>query len=309
MTTLATGMDEFRTPGPLTDLSLHTDHLGDLPPDIPGLVGFVQGLLLHRAWAPAYGVTPTPERERERDEGLRGAAAMLDRVLALDPRPLSQARAPAARMTANCRHFAALLTALLRHQGVPARSRCGFASYFEAGRYVDHWVCEYWHEEQRRWQLVDAQIDEAQRKITGMDFDPLDAPRDRFLVAGEAWRRCRTGDADPARFGIAHMWGLWFIGGDLRLDVAALQKIEMLPWDMWGVKIPEQGDAAPEDLALLDRAAELSVIADAGALAALRDVYADPRLRVPDELLARASREDAGAGTSANPLAGTKETQ
>lgn len=295
------GLDGFRAPGPLTDLGPHAERLREVPAQVPQLVAVVQGLLLHRAWAQAYGVSTGPERLR--DEGLRGAAAMLDRVLALDPRPLTEARPPADRMIANCRHFAVLLTALLRHQGVPARARCGFAAYFENGRFVDHWVCEYWHEERECWLLADAQLDELQRRATGVAFNPLDVPRDRFFVAGEAWRRCRDGDADPSRFGIAHMWGLWFIGGDLRLDVAALQRIEMLPWDVWGVRLPEEGAAAHEDLVLLDRAAGLSVQPDAQALSELRRLYDDPRLRVPDELLARATREDAAGGVTINPLA------
>ena len=31
-------------------------------------------------------------------------------------------------------------------QGMPARARCGFGAYFEKGKYVDHWVTEYWNE-------------------------------------------------------------------------------------------------------------------------------------------------------------------
>ena len=30
--------------------------------------------------------------------------------------------------------------------GVPARARCGFGAYFEKGKFVDHWVTEYWNE-------------------------------------------------------------------------------------------------------------------------------------------------------------------
>jgi hypothetical protein len=31
-------------------------------------------------------------------------------------------------------------------------------------------------------------------------MDPLDVPRDRFLVAGEAWQACRNNEADPETF-------------------------------------------------------------------------------------------------------------
>jgi hypothetical protein len=56
--------------------------------------------------------------------------------------------------------------------------------------------------------LVDAQIDDRQRELFRVTFDRLDVPRDRFLVAGDAWRACRNG-ADPMTFGVAgtEMWG------------------------------------------------------------------------------------------------------
>ena len=102
---------------------------------------------------------------------------------------------------------------MLRAHGVPARARCGFGAYFEKGKFIDHWVSEYWNAAQRRWILVDAQLDERQRELFRIAFDPQDVPRDRFLVAGDAWRRCRAGEADPQAFGILDMHGLWFIAG------------------------------------------------------------------------------------------------
>ncbi|MFI5014475.1 MAG: hypothetical protein ACHQAY_19250 [Hyphomicrobiales bacterium] len=57
--------------------------------------------------------------------------------------------------------------------------------------------------------LVDAQIDELQRAKLSPDFDLLDVPRDRFLIAGDAWAQRRADEADPAAFGIFGMRGLW----------------------------------------------------------------------------------------------------
>ena len=92
-------------------------------------------------------------------------------------------------------------------QGVAARARCGFGAYFEKGKFIDHWVTEYWNESQQRWVLVDAQLDQRQRELFGIAFDPLDVPRDQFLVAGDAWQLCRGGKADPGAFGILDMHG------------------------------------------------------------------------------------------------------
>jgi len=87
-----------------------------------------------------------------------------------------------ARLIVVCRHFTVLFAALLRETGIPARGRCGFGTYFRSGRFVDHWVCEYWNAPEARWVLVDAFIAAEQREKLRPDFNPLDVPRDRFVV-------------------------------------------------------------------------------------------------------------------------------
>lgn len=63
--------------------------------------------------------------------------------LALDPAPLSVAREPEKRVIGTCRQFAVRSCALLRYRGIPARVRCGFATYFQSGKGLDHWSTEY----------------------------------------------------------------------------------------------------------------------------------------------------------------------
>ena len=115
-------------------------------------------------------------------------------------------------------------------------------------------MCEVWDEARDVWRLVDAQIDAVQRDALPIAFDPLDVPRTQFLVAGDAWQRCRRGGADPQQFGILDLRGLWFVRGNLVRDLAAMAKRELLPWDGWGLMATrEDGDA--EEMALLDRVA------------------------------------------------------
>ncbi len=272
-------LDFYTRPAAMTEPGGHAAAFAALPHGLAALCRVAQGLYIHEHIAENYGVTLSDGRRA--DVHLRRTGERLDRLLARDGRPLSAVRPPAERLTANCRHYSVLLVAALRTQGVPARARCGFATYFESGRYVDHWVCEVWDAEQGRWRLVDAQLDERQRELFGIDFDVLDVPRDRFVIAGDAWTRCRAGAADPAQFGILDMAGLWFIAGNLVRDVAALNNLEMLPWDVWGA-MPQPGEPiADDDLALFDRLATLTHDPDA-AFAGLRAVYeGDERLRVP----------------------------
>lgn len=288
----------YRQPGPFTTLGEHAALVDALPADVASLAATVQGLLIHRFWARAYGTTIDEARERE--QGLHGAEAMLSRALALDVSPLAQARTPGHRVTVICRHFAVLLSAFLRHKGIAARARCGFASYFERGKYVDHWVCEYYDAERGRWTLVDAQIDALQRAAIRPDFDPLDVPRERFWVAGQAWQRGRAGEADPLLFGIADMWGLGYISGNVLHDVAALNNVELLPWEPFGLGVhpPDERDAATiDDIAALSVSGRDDDVAALRALCARRD-----DLRVPDTLIATALASDASGPAAGNPL-------
>jgi len=251
-------LEFYATPGPMTEPGAMAPLLSDLPRDVGALVRVVQGLLLHVFWAGRYGVDLDEARQSEVQ--IRPLAAKLDRIVELDPRPLSQPREPARRLVGNCRDFSLLLVGLLRHQGVPARARCGFGRYFEPDHYEDHWVGEYWNAAAGRWVLVDAQMDALQRGVLELPFDPLDVPRDQFITGGHAWQLCRTGQADPEAFGIHDMHGLWFVRGNLVRDVAALNKIELLPWDSWGLVTVEGSDEAlsAADLAALDEMAVLS---------------------------------------------------
>ncbi|HEV2473921.1 MAG TPA: transglutaminase-like domain-containing protein, partial [Chthonomonadales bacterium] len=194
---------------------------------------------------------------------------------------LTVRRPPNRRLAGNCRDFATMLCAMLRHQGVPARVRYGFATYFEPDYFTDHVVCEYWNEGKKRWVVVDAQVDEAQHEAYQVTIDTCDVSSASFVVASKAWHMYRTGEADPALFGIfpGGPGGESFIRSGLARDLAALNKLELLCQDAWGLGDLE-GGLSEDDLALLDRIANLSL--SEHDLAELRVVYEnDNRLRVP----------------------------
>jgi len=268
----------FATPGPLTDLGAHASRVRELPEALPELCRVVQGLVVHPFLAHLYGLAPQGVRQDELET--RAASEMVERMLALDARPLGEARSPERRLVGNCRHFTVLLCAFLRARGVPARARCGFGAYFDPSSFVDHWVCEVWDEARGSWRLVDAQLDARQREAFGIRFDPLDVPRTQFVVAGEAWQQCRSGRADPERFGILDLRGLWFVRGNLVRDLAARAKRELLPWDGWGL-MARRDDSDAAELALLDRVAELTLAGDERHAELLKLQDSEPGLRVP----------------------------
>ncbi|MFQ6100040.1 MAG: transglutaminase domain-containing protein [Anaerolineae bacterium] len=279
-------LEYYARPGIMTDPGEHAELFNGLPAEIPALCQVVQGLLLHIFWAERHGVELSEERKQE--VNVRQVSHMLAHIREMDDHPLTVERSLDKKLVGNCRDFSTLLCAMLRHQGVPARARCGFGAYFEPGHYEDHWVCEYWNAEEKRWALADTQLNEFQQETLKIAFDTYDVPRDQFLVGGKAWQMCRAGQADPDSFGILDMHGMWFIRGNLVRDLVSLNKIEILPWDHWGLMSKEEQDLSAEDMALLDRIAELTVAVatDDGAFHEVCALYeTDARLHKPSDWL------------------------
>ena len=70
-------------------------------------------------------------------------------------------------------------------------------------------------------------------------------------------------------------------GGDFIRDVASLNKMELLPWDSWGMMRSRDEDITQDDKAFLDRLAELTA-GDVPEISKVRTLYeGDPRLKVP----------------------------
>jgi hypothetical protein len=277
-----TSLSYFAQHGKMTHPGVYASSYAELPSDIPTLVHMVQGLIVHVFWAERYGLKLTPTRQAEVQ--LRSMERRLARAFEMDPAPLNVERSLEKKIVGNCRDFSLTLASLLQTRGIPARPRCGFGAYFLPDHYEDHWVCEYWNEPERRWVLVDAQLDDFQQGALGIAFDALDVPRDQFLVGGAAWEMCRSGGSDPELFGIFDMHGIDFVKGNLIRDVAALNKVELLPWDCWGLILAETASLPPDDLSLLDRLASVTRD-DVPDFDAVRQLYdSEPRLRVGESI-------------------------
>jgi len=266
----------FTQQGPISTPGAYAHLFDNLATGIAELCKLVQGTMIHVFWAERYGLRLSPERQSEVQ--LRWLERRLARTLELDSRPLTESRPLNRKIVGNCRDFTLLLTSILRQQGIPARARCGFGAYFLPDHYEDHWVAEYWNADQGRWVLVDAQLDEFQCKTMQVPFDPLDVPRDQFITGGAAWQMCRSGQTDPEKFGIFDMHGLWFVRGNFVRDVAALSKVELLPWDCWGLINGKDASISTADWAFLDHLAELTR-GDVPDFEKVRKLYeSDPRL-------------------------------
>lgn len=235
-------VEYFAVAGPRTDLAGHFDRIASLPADPSALAEIVRGVLLHNWTAATAGIELLEHRDGMK---IFDAASTIERILAIDPGPLGQERPPPKRLIGYCYHFALVHTALLRSKGVPARARCGFANYFDDGKWIDHWVTEYWDGGQ--WCLNDSQI--------GLDK----LSHDDFRNGVRAWQLCRAGDANAADHGNGELWGWDELRGSLVNDVGALNKVEVGDWDWCEMLEVEPLDQPHHDVdTLLDAVAELA---------------------------------------------------
>lgn len=249
--------------------------------DIREVVDVVQGLLIYDVMAqPFYGVDLPPEQMETIHE--RDTARLLAVAQSVDGRPLDEARPPAHRVGARCHIFSRLTVTFLRAAGVPARARCGFGGYFRPGWFEDHWVAEYWNPAANSWQMVDAQLDATWRRMLDFKGDRYDITTTEFLTAGSAWQAWRRGDLESSRCGLSAIneHGAHWIAGNLRLDLAALNKVEMLPWDVWGAGWKPGEEPSGEQLALFDAVAGLTTDPDARLDEVRAKFESDPSLHM-----------------------------
>lgn len=253
----------FATPGPMTDLSAcPPEAFAGLPDNISDLMKAVRRCVV--------AFLPLPEGRN--DTHIRPAAEMVERILELDPSPLTEARPPERRFIGNCRHFATLTCALLRRTGKPARVRAGFAGYFEPDTWVDHWIIEYWSPPRVRWIRVDPQYGDRWFQMRDPHETSESVVRTSFLSGGQTWLRCRSGelDADRCKMGGVN-WGIGEVRGSVMYDFAALNQDEMLPWDVWGqmeAGYRNETDAAYDELLDL-----ISATTTTGDFDAIRELY------------------------------------
>ena len=266
----------YSVPGPLTDLSeVRPEVLETAAAEPVAICALVPSLVIQPHEAEALGVPA--QRLAERD--VRSAAGLVNALLAVNAVSLGIPREPACRVVGTCRHFSVLACALLRHRGIPARARCGFATYFQPGDGLDHWVIEYRQDGGSRWTRLDVEYLGKELPV-----DPADLRPGEFLTGGEAWAAHRQGRIDAAHFGVygTQNWGPAEIRGNAVRDLAALNKVEMLPWDEWGrMKASYRGETGADYDDLMDAIAAVTAADHADAVA---DLYCSQDLEVPAEL-------------------------
>lgn len=194
-------------------------------------------------------------------------ARWIDRILDLDQQrhgvPLTDPRPAVERVQGCCRDHSLLCLGMLRHHGIPARSRVGFADYLRPDSRVDHVVVEAWLN--GRWVRFDPELTGPGGRVRHPHDIPI-GDESPFTTAATAWIAHRQRGESIEDLGVPIPEGTFggepFVLTYLIMDVAHRFGDELLLWDSWGAMPEPDGNSC--DVTLGDLLAELLDRADSG---------------------------------------------
>ena len=251
---------------PYSDPGRYADLVAGLPSDPPALSEVARNLIVH--YRASGHELPGESRN---DINARWLEATIELDQGRHPTPLTTARPVTERVQGCCRDHTLFCVGVLRSQGIPARSRVGFAGYFLDGWHHDHVIVEAWLG--GRWQRFDSEVEAPNPALPSpMDIEPCEAGGTGFVTAAQAWLGYRNGDIDPEIYGVDPsvplIRGERFVFDEVIYEVAHRFGDELLLWDAWG-RIGEPGQpVAEDDAAWIDEVATLLVAADSGDIVA-----------------------------------------
>lgn len=278
-------LDFYVAQGKFTDPGTAGEWIDAVPAELRVVREAAARLVFH-SWAYGDVTEHGFPADRLAETEFRYADLMLDLARRLNPAPPQVERATTERVLGSCRDHTVLFLAIARRKKIPARARTGFADYLIPGWWLDHTIPEVWDATEQRWRLVEPEFEEGY--ATPGEDSPLpllDMPRNRFLTGPRAWQMCRAGEADPERFVAApgvdrpslRVWP--FLAHNVVFDLAALNKHEMLGWDLWGML----DTIEPPSTAVFERIDRLAAVLSDPALTVdrIQAEFADEAVRVP----------------------------
>jgi hypothetical protein len=271
---------------PVTDPGAAAAAIDELPDELASLREACSQLVFHYRAGGDFAANGVPA-QRMAEIDTRYADAMLATVLERGEPSLARHRAAADRLVGCCRDATVFFLALARHKGIPARARVGFAAYIRPGWLIDHVVAEVWDVAEGRWRLVDPEMDGGWTpQVGGQQVSWLDLAPDQFVTGPRAWRAARDGSSDAGRYVVAPeldipgLRGWPYLAHNAIHDLAALNKIEMLLWDIWGMELGHDVEVPQPDVAMLDEVCAVTADADVSP-GVLAELGQRPELRVP----------------------------
>ena len=271
--------DYYRQQSLITNPGCYAHCFDELPDDPALLCEITRNVLTHFLDVEENNISSLRLAELD----LRFIDKMLAQLFKLHSAALQQTRSKETKLIGSCRDFSLLLCAMLRHKQIPARIRFGFSTFHIPGFHHDQVLLEYWDDTKKSWCLADPRINEKfikKYKLAANTFSH-NIPYEIFLTAGQAWQLCRTKKMNPHRFGTGlknRISGWKFIRNKLIQDLAALNKMELLSWDCWGIMLDDHQE---ESVELLDYIASLTSQSEMD-IEKINEVYAHDSLKVPE---------------------------
>ena len=155
------------------------------------------------------------------DDILLTAPAITAELFRQDKRGFIKNREIKDKIVITCRYVAVLIASILKAKRIPCRVRSGFASYFRTdGKYVDHWIIEYYDKKQGKWIICDPDPKSGETHINMNKKD--------FGWIAKMWLDVRSGKEDINKFihGSASQ-GLNILAYTLFFDFHALMNDEI----------------------------------------------------------------------------------
>ncbi|MBQ9834240.1 MAG: hypothetical protein IJO33_03510 [Bacilli bacterium] len=182
------------------------------------------------------------------DDILLTAPAMMAELFRQDERGLTNSRKVEDMIIVTCRYVSVLTASILKAKGYSVRVRSGFAPWIRDNEACDHWICQYYNEEEARW--VDYDVDE----------EIHDDPTKKLIMAAESWLDVRSGKKDCSYFVHgSRLRGLPMLARSLFFDFHALMndEISYLFFPTYIDTDEEFFKLSPDDLKELDDLATL----------------------------------------------------
>ena len=208
-------LDFYRQFSPFTDPGEYAYLYKNLPDSLPELCKLIRSQFIHPfAELPQYREQIPKERWNEM-MNYPTVKSILKGLVTYNPAGLIYNRKPEDRLVLGCPQNAILLASVLKYRGIPARVRCGHATYLIPGFHGSHTICEVWNANENRWMLVDPSTDK------------VDFSEEEFDFSNEAWLQMQKEEIDPKLYGIPGRYtGEGSIVGKISNDLAMVLGIE-----------------------------------------------------------------------------------
>ncbi len=245
----------------------------NLPDSLPALCQLIQKQFMHIvAEYPSYKDVMPSESQYDITK-YTTIESILEALYHKDSNGLIINRKPEDRLVFSCQNYALMLASMLKFKGIPARVRYGHATYLIPDFHASHVICEVWNKTEKRWMLVDPNV------------NMIDFSRDKFDFSNEAWLQMQNGAIDPNSFGFPGKYsGEGSITGKISADMASLLGTEF-PLTMYSpimeYYFKDEKQLPQEQIKILDSISELMQSLNAENLSKLQRIYKNtPEIQV-----------------------------